>query len=361
MSLLPRRRPIHYHRWLVFVGIALAPALAVAQAGLEPGETRVTRGTTEAPEETDDSDLDETDSPEDASSESNDRPPPRPGVEQFDEVGVDRVRPDSLPPPSTSETDIPAVLRNTSGNLPEPPSVERLEETSEHVRKRVFELVSVQSPDAPGDATPIVHRGHAVLVSSDEGPPILVTTYFWLRESEKLFLAPSKLSDDKSESSDRSEPTAERRSLEEMTVDGKTEEWLEKRRDSLVRARLYRPDEHRNLTTVVPDDLSELDLPDEGLELFDLEEDSPVRLYGYSPQTGSGLTQTKLLESHPDEKSLVYYLQTEFDIVYGAPIVSTSGQLLVLTAFQHPNNSDIVLTVPPVPIAAYIDDVLSSL
>jgi len=111
----------------------------------------------------------------------------------------------------------------------------------------------------------------------------------------------------------------------------------------------------------VPDDPGALGMPDRGLELFEADDSSPTRLYGYSPRTGRGLEETKLLDSHPDAESLVYYLQTPYAAVFGAPIVSSDGELLVLTAFPHPNRDSTVLVVPPAPIATYLEDVLKTL
>lgn len=338
-------------------GALLFPNVLAAQEQLDPGETRVQRGA--PPTETEQTETEQTDEGSDGREE--DEPPPRPGVEEFEEKTRKRVRPDELPPPSTGETDLPDVLRSDDGRLPEPPNMEDLQETGDRVGARVFELVSIQQPEAPGDATPIVHRGHAVVVGGgDRGPPVLITTYFWLEDAERLYLVPQSLSSG-GDDTDDSKPTAERRSFEEMTVDGKANAWLDAHRDELVRARLFKPDRHRNLTTVVPDDPGALGMPDRGLKLFESEESSPTRLYGYSPRTGGGLEQTKLLDSHPDAEALVYYLQTPYSAVFGAPIVSSKGELLVLTAFQHPNRNSTVLAVPPAPIAAYLDDVLATL
>ncbi len=297
---------------------------------------------------------------QDESDASSSRPDKRPGIEQFDDVTRERVRPDALPP--ASRTEVPDVLRGDASRLPDPPSADQLNETASRLQPRVYEIVALKSPDAPGESTSIIHRGQAVLVShpdKTDAPPILITSYFWLRDAERLFIVPkgTSLSRDQQEGT----PSLEDRSLQEVSVDGRTDGWLEEHRSQLVEAKLYRPDKHRNLVTVVPSPPDALDLPEKGLSLFDLDDDSPVRLYGFSPATGSGLQQTRLLESHPKKDALMYYLQTPFSVVFGAPIVSSNGELLVLTAFRHPDDRDVVLTIPPAPIETYIGEVLSRL
>ena len=290
-----------------------------------------------------------------------DRPPKRPGIKQFDDVTVERKRPDALPP--AQRTELPAVLRGRANKLPKPPSAKQLEATEGRVRARVYELVATQIPKAPGETTTLLHRGHAVLVSQGDKadtPPILISTYFWLKDIEELYLVPKDADIPSADGTSRRHEV-ERRSLSEVTVSGEGEGWLNKYRDELVEAKLYEPDEHRNLVTVVPQPVDALDLPDDGLALFDLENTSPTRLYGYSPQDPNGFRQTRLLASNPKDEALVYYLQTAYPAVFGAPIVSTDGRLLVLTAFRHPKDPEKTLVIPPEPIAAYLEDVLDNL
>jgi len=368
----------------VFALVAtLVPATLSAQTLLEPGETEVSggisrdsegdpenekrdepRGDSDEEREPKARSLDDEIEFEDQDQKEEDSAPSatsRPGVESFDTTSRERVRPDELPPPSANDTDLPDVLRNNDGKLPEPPSMEELSETGDRVGERVYELVSIQRPRAPGDSTAIVHRGHAVVVAGGrDAPPVLLTTYLWLQKSERLYLVPRSLSSRKVGERGGT-PTAEHRSLDEMTVDGKADAWLEEHGEDLVRARLFKPDRHRNLAAVVPDSPDELDLPERGLDLFDPESGSPTRLYGFSPKTGGALEETKLLESHPDAESLTYYLQTTYSVPFGAPIVSADGRLLVLTAFEHPKQHGPVLAIPPAPIAAYLRDVLATL
>ena len=333
---------------LLLAALLLLPAASAAQQG------QTSTGAEEASDE-----------------EGSQEPPERPGVKQFDDVTVKRIRPDELPP--EMKTEIPSVLRKTEGRLPTPPNAKQLETTASHVRERTYEVVSIQKPDAPGKATPIIRRGHAVLVSgSKEGaPPILITSLFWLADSDRLFVVPHELSHGTGENTAEGEdgtPSPRRRSLAEVSVDGRANGWLEENRSKLVAAGIFRPDEHRNLATIVPrriarssEDGEGLKLPSKGLTLFDLGTKSPTRLYGYSPQAGGGLAQARLLRTKPKQAALVYYLQTTYGVVFGAPIVSTDGELLVLTAFKHPKEGDIVLTVPPSPISDYVDSVLSTL
>lgn len=307
------------------------------------------------PEETSDQRSQEP-SPEEEVEQKNEARTEEDGIQRFEDVSIDRIRPDELPP--AESTEMPDVLRG--GQLPTAPSSDELEDTARTVRSNVFEVIAVQTPEAPGKTTPVVHRGHAVFVQGprEDAPPVLVTSYFWLSKAEKLYVVPRSMEDDLVDD-DEDAPTVEQRTLEDVSIDGRGDRWVEEHRDELVAANLFRPDDQRNLVVVVPESIDDLGLPDEGLELFDLSAESPTRLYGFSPQGSSGLTQAKISGGGDKHQALTYYLQTEFRPVFGAPIVSTSGQLLTLTAFRHPKKikQQVSLVVPPAPLRNYLEEI----
>ncbi|GEM_PF-5685964 len=283
------------------------------------------------------------------------------GIRRFEDVKMKRLRPKQLPP--AESTEMPKVLRQ--GKLPKPPSAEQLQTTASKVSRHVVELVAVQQPQTPGRSTPIVHKGHAVWVQTpgDDSIPVLITSYFWLSQAERLFIVPPEA--EGSSAREESGPTrrasgnaprAGRRGLDEMSVDRRRERWLEDPPEDVVEAKLFRPDEHRNLVTVVPADTDAINLPDRGLDLFDLEGSSPTHLYGYNRISG-GLVQTQIGGNISGERALVYYLQTAFRPVFAAPIVSADGELVVLTAFRHPKDRQTTLVIPPVPIRNYLESV----
>jgi hypothetical protein len=281
------------------------------------------------------------------------------GIERFEDVKMKRIRPKELPP--AESTEMPKVLRQAT--LPTPPSARQLEETATKVASHVVELVAIQQPKTPGRSTPVVHKGHAVWVQTpgDDSMPVLITSYFWLAQAEKLFIVPgdAEVGQADGEPTRRASggaPRAGQRGLDEMTVDRRRNRWLEDPPDGVVEAKLFQPDEHRNLVTVVPQTTDGLGLPERGLDLFDLEGSSPTRLYGYNRISG-GLVQTQIGGNVSGQKALVYYLQTAFRPVFGAPIVSTDGELVVLTAFRHPKDRQTTLVIPPIPIRNYLTSV----
>lgn len=291
----------------------------------------------------------------DEEEESEARAPTAPGVREFDTVDVERVQPSDLP--SNSESKLPDVVRD-SESPGAPPSRDQLRRTADRVDRRLFTVVAVDETEAPGEATPIVERGHALFVQPpDGGPPVLVSSLYWLSDASEIYIHPDA---ETSASSDDTTPSPERRSLGESTAGGTEQAWLEEHRDELVEARLYHPDRHRNLVAVVPSRTSAVALPSSGLEFFDLEE-SPGRLYGFSPKTGTQLSETTILPGRPDQRALKFYLQTTYAAAYGAPIVSGDGRLLAMTAFKHPDDSGIVLVLPPEAIRKYLDELLATI
>lgn len=288
------------------------------------------------------------------SDETDAEAPTAPGVKEFDTVDVDRVSPGDLP--SSAESKLPDVVRSTD-SPGDPPSRDELRATADRVDDRLFTVVAVDETEAPGDATPVVQRGHALFVQHpDGGPPILVSSLFWLSDASEIYIHPDPRS---AAGADDQTPSPERRTLEESTAGGTEAAWLKKHRDQLVEAKLYRPDRHRNLVAVVPDDTSAVNLPKSGLQFFDLDE-SPGRLYGFSPKTGTQLSETTILPGRPDQRALKFYLQTTYAAAYGAPIVSGDGQLLGMTAFRHPGDSGIVLVVPPEAIRKFVGGVVET-
>ncbi|MFB6263312.1 MAG: hypothetical protein ABEL76_06770 [Bradymonadaceae bacterium] len=289
-------------------------------------------------------------------------PDDRRGIREFEDVQVERMRPSELPPPM--ETELPKVLKGADRPTGTPPSREELRSTADRVRRRTHRLVALREQSLPGDTALTVRTGHAVRLRAPQGEmSFLVTTYFWLKDARELYLVPSELTPPGD--SGNGPPTAARRSLDEVTIslDDQGQQgsgWIAEHRDQLVPARLFRPDRDRNLVAVVPGEQGALEGPAKGLPLFDLEEKSPTWLYGFSPSVHPNLQTARVLPSHPDDRSLAYYLQSTFPANYGAPIVSPDGSVLVLTAFPNPDDQSTSLVIPPEPLATYLSELRES-
>jgi hypothetical protein len=316
------------------------------------------------------------DSPQTSSNSDDSEDPSTPdgtsrhGVQTFDDVQVERIRPGELPP--RSDTSIPDVLRPAQKGssareaLPSPPEAETLQQTGSDVAARTWAVVAVDKPAGSLQETPSLFRGHAVAVGAD--PPILVTSYAWLKDVDAVYMLsrdPSRqqTTADDSDPDRSSRPTARRYDFDEATLAGQSSEWLDAHRDRLIQVDLFKPDKHRNLATLVPRDVSALNLPAEGLELFQIESASPSRLYGHTPYASKeSLQMATLAENTPQSKALSYYLQTTWRPAHGAPLVTTDGKLVTLTAMQHPGDpaEPMTLVIPPTPLRSYLKQVRQS-
>lgn len=313
----------------------------------------------------------------------------RHGVPTFDEVDVDRVRPEDLPP--RNDTSLPDVLRPVQRDgdggsasagggydtdaLPSPPNTAQLNRTAHTVSRRVWPLVAVGHPAGSLQESPSLYRGHAVAVGSD--PPILVSSYAWLKHVDKVYLVlpadrdqtSSQTDDDsqkgRSTSEDRDPtdtrlPTVPHRDMADVSIGTGSNEWLDANRDRLVQIDLFNPDRHRNLTTLVPRDLSAIDLPSSGLDLLDIDSDSPTRMYGHSPYAAdASLQMATLAAERPTAEALSFYLQTTWRPAHGAPLVTTDGKLVTVTAMRHPGDpaDQMTLVIPPAPLRSYLEEV----
>lgn len=261
---------------------------------------------------------------------------------EFQEVEVKTIKPQDLPGPEESKFPTSLQSRNV---LPAPASLDALRETAAELSDRVVEVVAVVRPNIGTVAPPIYVRGHAVWLSAapDAANPVLVSPYHWLRDAEKIVVLPAK----KRQKGQAS--LTERRTIQHPEGDLAK---LVKSGDAIPVA-LQRADEHRNLAilSAPPDDLP---VPTAGLAFFPYEGQSPTRAYGYSPQLGHALVETQFLETPPKEAELVFYLQSTYPAILGAPIVADDGRVLALTAMRHPNDQDRTLVIPPGALTRFV-------
>lgn len=355
--------------------LSAAAGPAFAQSGVHqpaaPSDSEESRPTTDQPGDDDSDDADDTATPDGTF---------RHGVPTFDEVDVNRVRPEDLPP--RDDTSLPDVLRpvqqdgdgdSTSAGdgydtdaLPSPPDAAQLNRTAHTAARRVWPLVAVAHPAGSLQESPSLYRGHAVAIGSD--PPVLLSSYAWLKNVDKVYLVlpddsdqPSdQTTDDDRDPTDTRLPHAPHRDMADVSIGTDSNEWLDSNRDRLLQVDLFNPDRHRNLTTLVPRDLSAIDLPSSGLELLDTDSDSPTRMYGHSPYaTEASLQMATLAAERPAAEALSFYLQTPWRPAHGAPLVTTDGKLVTLTAMRHPGDpsDQMTLVIPPAPLRSYLEEV----
>lgn len=264
---------------------------------------------------------------------------------EFGSVEVESVKPEDLPAPEESK--FPTALQSDTV-LPKPTNLDTLRATASDLSDRVVEVISVERANPPLRRTPVVVRGHAVWVSAKNGgvEPILITNYHWLRESQAIFVRPAV-------ARERGDlPKAERRSLNGIRADADPKEIL--RDDTLIPVDLSGGDKHRNLVELKPRD-ERLTRPARGLEFFPIEGQSPTRAYGFSPQVGSSLVETRFLTTRSKKKELLFYLQTTYPAILGAPIVTDDGRLVGITAMRHPYENERTLVIPPGALRKFVE------
>lgn len=260
----------------------------------------------------------------------------------FDEVEVETIKPIDLPAPEESR--FPTSLQSTDV-LPRAPSLDALRATSSRVSDRVVEVIAVVRPKVGFATKPLYLRGHGVWISERDGAsePILVTPLHWVKGAERVLVVPSA----KRRAGQATQ--VPRRSIANLHGDVES---LAKSGDA-VPVRLDRPDEHRNLVTLTapPDDLTP---PDEGLRFFDYEGQSPTRVYGYSPAANHALVETRFIEPNARRDEIVFYLQSSYPVILGAPLLTDGGEVVGITAMRHPEDQERTLVVPPGALRRYV-------
>jgi hypothetical protein len=281
-----------------------------------------------------------------AAQESEDDRPKPSWKKEFD-VKVERVDPTDLPEPEESR--FPTVLQSDAV-LPKPTNLSTLKETASTISPWVVEVIAVTRSATGLKSTPVVLRGHAVWVSAKTSgqDPVLLTTYNWLEDVDAVFVHPAE------KRLEGKLPKARRKSIDELRADADAVALL--RSGRLVPVELSDPDEHRNLTRLTPrrDDTLEAD---RGFALFPIEGQSPTRVYGYSPQMNSALVETQFVQPKTRKKELLFYLQSTYPGILGAPLVSSDGRLIGITATRHPYEQDRSLVIPPGALRAYLSKV----
>lgn len=255
---------------------------------------------------------------------------------EFEEVEVKRIDPQDLPGPEESK--FPTSLQSNNVLLPAPAKLETLRETAASISDRVVEVVALTRPNLGLVSPPVYVRGHAVWLSAAPGgaDPVLVTNLHWLKGAEKIVVLPAE------KRRSGAAPQVKIRSVENQH--GDLARLVEQGRGVPVTP--VSPDKHRNLV-VLSAPVDDLAPPAAGLEFFPYEGQSPTRVYGYSPMLNHALVETKFIDVRVKEKELVFYLQSTYPVVLGAPIVTGDGRVIGMAAMRHPTDQARTLVVPP--------------
>lgn len=340
----------------------LAASIAAAQQGVGPGESQkhIKPGEQQLPrmdsvddeeEEEDDASGHQEREDSDGSGEASNQESDREWVQEFDSVDVERIDPEEY-----SETAQPGGetgIRTEGDELPRAAEQEELRTVVERIERQVVQVVAVQTPPSPYRADPMAFYGHGLWAQpSDDDTPRLITAMSWLEDADEVFVIPHRVAHS---SRDRSEwQDVHRRSLESVSAGDGTDAWLDDNEDKLIPVEAERPDEHKNLVTLSASS-DRLEPPSEGMELFDPDDESLFRAYGYTPYFGASLVATTILPDHPEQRMLAFYWQTTFPAILGAPLLTEEGELVAINTFRHPHREDVFLSIPSDAVAAYLD------
>ncbi len=274
-----------------------------------------------------------------------------PEIPRFEDVTVETVRPDGVP---RAERAGPGqvILRHAS-RLPSPPNGTELAKLDELARPLVYKLAALRTPPKPYRQDPMVFKGHASWLSAraDGASPLLVTSSSWLDGADSVFILPP-------------DPRQPRGGVQGGSVSAKFVSFetsrpgqeardLLARKGELVELVVVRRDAQRNLALLAPKEAGALERPARGLTLFPFRERPIAHLFGVSPAASTLLSHAQLA-GRPAHPGLQYYLSSTFSALFGAPLVSTEGEVLTITAGLDPDRPGVSLVVPPGSLSAFV-------
>lgn len=259
--------------------------------------------------------------------------------ESFDSITVKRIKPADLPDPS--ESVLPDVLRGAL--MPKIPNTRDIENMYKTGRSAMVEVIVELAPTSSLQRDPIIMRGQAVWLSAnqDASSPVLVTPAHWVDGARRIFVAKPQ-----TQPNSRDLPKARvttlsglntRRDIKKIATDPN---WTEVKVGSI--------DKHRNLATI------EHDAPEKGLGFMDVSKQSPTYLYGVSALVDAP-QQAMILQVDPGESDIVFYLQSDYPVALGAPLITPSAEVVALTAMHHPERPELTLIIPPLALKHFVE------
>ena len=290
--------------------------------------------------------------PEDDDGDDNEESAGDSPFQSFDDVTVERVRPDEVPDFKPGLPGGPTSQLDTS-ELPQAFSGQQMREVTNEVASSTVEILAVETPPQPYQATKMVYRGHALWVSPHRSgeEPVLLSTADWLTDADAIYAvdaaASSALSDGGLAIGDH-----QSRSIDDVMADAG--DFIERYRDHLVALDVDESNVHVNLALLTGADGKRLATPDRGLVLHEMDQVVPGAIFGYSPATGQTITPVGYQNSADLAHELSFYFLVDYQATLGAPIVGTDGQLIGMTALRHPSEPEHTLAIPPGPIHAFL-------
>jgi hypothetical protein len=239
--------------------------------------------------------------------------------------------------PDAFETVLPDIT-HVDLETTAPPSLRQIEELETRVGRHVVRVVAVKNPTPPFES-PLVVEGTAVWIGTPGKEVHLTTALHWLADADEIYIIPET-------------KRSAIRTLAEVTLGWDRVNELHE--GGLARrATLHHPDPHRNLTTLK----SVTVRPNgaDGLMPVDPRRQSIAHALGLHSGSGRLIFASIFASSGPDDPP--FYLQTNFGVTLGTPIVNQFGKIIGLTAMPHPTRTDRVLLIPPGAISTYLQRV----
>ncbi len=260
---------------------------------------------------------------------------------KFESIKEQRIRVADLP--NAVESAIPSQLSRDAA-LPRLPKFETLKKTQKLVFPNIVEILAVQKPIGSLQRNGILVRGHGVWIKHNDGVH-LVTAGHWVENAESIFL-------DTEARPDNFNPLhAKKESFEKRKYDRDPMKIIKKDPKRFLKLELTFNDKNRNVAILNAENIKK----PKGLPLFDIENELASRIYGLSPYLGDVLVEALVFPPGEKEIYIGYYLQTNFAGILGAPLLSSSGKLIALTAYPHPTKKQTSLVIPPVALRVALE------
>lgn len=327
--------------WAAAVVLLAVPGSVMAQR-VVPADTIEQR------DSDDDRDvIDQTGTDDEDDAEDDDSP-----FQSFDDVQVERVQPDEIPDFRPGLPD-GASSSVRASDLPRTLTGDQLQRVSAHVAASTVEILALSRPPSTYRQTPMVFRGHALWISpSGTGEdPVLISTADWLDDADEIYAIDGDVSQALSRGGlelggHKPQP------LDDVMADRQA--LIERHRHDLVALDVEKSNRHVNLARLTTEGDEALDAPAKGLVLHDMDSIMPGSIFGYSPAVSSDVTPTGYENSDELEREYSFYFLVSFQAILGAPIVTTEGKLLAITALRYPEDTAKSLAIPPGAIHAFL-------
>lgn len=250
----------------------------------------------------------------------------------FDNIKEERIRAQDLP--NAVESIIPSKLSNNAA-LPRLPKFSVLKEAQRRVLPNIVEILALQKPIGSLQRHGMLVRGHGVWIQTEKGPQ-LVSAGHWLKDATHIFV------DTQAPKTNKNVLHAQKESFSKRKYDRNPMERIQKDPERFKKLELLFIDKGRNVAILG----GKIARP-QGLELFDIERELATRIYGMSPLLGNAFIEALIFPPGEKELYIGYYLQTNFLGTLGAPLVSSDGKIIAMTAYPHPANGKRSLVIPP--------------